>query len=68
MLELVKVSATHVFTGKKMDFVFLINRKKGERLVDPILESLDMSGMHIHKVIKMRTRKRTMLISRTDKK
>ena len=67
-MEIVKMIATHVFTGKKMELVFLINRRKGERLIDPILRDMNLGGMYVQKVTKMRPRKKTILLSQTEKK
>jgi hypothetical protein len=65
-LELIKAIMTHVFTGKKIEMIFLIRRRKGETLQDALLSSFDLGGMHIHKVTKMRMRRKAILVSQTE--
>ena len=62
-LELVKVLGFQIMSGKKVEMIFLVNRRRNQRLVDPILRDFDLAGIHITSVNKMRTRKKTIMVS-----
>ena len=62
-LELVKVRGFQIMSGRKVEMVFLINRRKDQRLIDPILRDFDLGGIHIESVNKVRTKKKSILVS-----
>ena len=66
-LELVRLNGTQVMTGKKVEMIFLVKRRSGERLIDAIINNFNLGGLHVHKVTKMRLHKKVMLVSATEK-
>lgn len=49
-MEFYHLKGVHVFTQKPFDAIFLVRRRKGKRAIDEILEQVDLGGLHIQEV------------------
>lgn len=63
--ELIKLTGTHVFSGKKIEIKFVIRRNKGERPIDVLLDNYDLGGVHVHKVTKLKMPRVTVVDAAT---
>ena len=54
-MELYQLKGTHVMTGKKYTLTLLVNRRKDQRPIDVIVDNLDLGGMHVHSVVKVKS-------------
>lgn len=46
-MEVYRLKGHHVFSGKDIDMVFLVRRRKHQRPIDVIMREVDLGGVHI---------------------